>query len=541
MASSKKVGFFWGEDKITVIETEKNTLLQIFSITRPGATGESPFSTDFSEDIQTVAVLQKALRDQHIQVTEAHVSFPIKDVILRSFVVPLVKPNELQQVVDFELKKYVPFDPKELVYVFHPLHFVDNKVKKIKIFLFAIRKDTLDRYERIFRQVGLTITLGEPAAMSLIKGLVFKKEIHPQDRIAFLHVENSWGRIYFMEGGVPQFIREFQLEAAASGIADANPDPQAVQNRLFNEVRNSFDFYVRQFNKEKLSQLLVFAPHNTIDWGSVSQDLGLPIKNFIPSVTAGASLISDIGAVFAVGVSVDAPADLPAFNFLDKKKDALKSTRKPLMDAQEAAVVLKVAVMCVTVVLGAFYLAHQKISEWQKQTNAVSAKQGPFANTPVKDIEAKIKQYNEKILVYKDIRTKSDMAPIMVLIPKLLPQGMWLKSFNIQYQEIPKAKQNAANNKTKIKQPKDTSYTMRIELSGAVYTADPNQQIRLVNDFVLSLKKNPELAKYIKQVDLSSMQREEIRSSQRDSRNLQVPAEENQIKRTSVSFTIKCS
>ena len=186
MASSKKIGFFWGEEKITIVEFDRNNPVLVVSSplgTKSGAA--SPFSSSLTEEIQITATLQKVLQDNHIGQANFNVALPLKDIILRSFIIPFVKSDDVQNAIKYEAKKYIPFDIQDLVFVYHAIPFDEDKTKRLQVIFFAVRKEVIARYDRIFKQVNAEVTYCEPYMISLSKALMSRKEIKPTDHLAF--------------------------------------------------------------------------------------------------------------------------------------------------------------------------------------------------------------------------------------------------------------------------------------------------------------------------------------------------------------------
>jgi Tfp pilus assembly PilM family ATPase len=141
MASSKKIGLYCGEEKLTLVELEKNTSLQVVSASMGAKTDSNlPFSSNLTEEIQITALLGKILQDYKIKGVDFCVSLPMKDIILRSFVIPRVNANEIQNVIKFEAKKYMPFDIQELSFVFHAVPFTENQVRHYQIIFMRCAK-----------------------------------------------------------------------------------------------------------------------------------------------------------------------------------------------------------------------------------------------------------------------------------------------------------------------------------------------------------------------------------------------------------------
>ena len=217
MASSKRIGFFWGEERVTIVEFEKNAPLQVVVSPLGSKTNtSSPFSSNLTEEIQITVILKKMLQDNHITGGTFCVSLPMKEIILRSFVIPYVKPDDIQNAIKFEAKKYMPFDIQDLSFVYYTIPFAENQTKRIQVIFFAARKEVLARYERIFKQVNMVVSYCEPYIVSLTKALLFRKEINPADHLAFLILDKNIGRICFIDKGIPQFIREFPISPSPS-------------------------------------------------------------------------------------------------------------------------------------------------------------------------------------------------------------------------------------------------------------------------------------------------------------------------------------
>ena len=213
MASSKKIGFFWGDEKVTLVEFDKNSPLQVASASLSSKTNtSSPFSSNLTEEIQITAILQKMIQDYKMTGGSFYVSLPLKEIILRSFIIPFVKQEDIQNAIKFESKKYMPFDIQDMSFVYQTIPFSEGQNKRYQVIFFAVRKEVLARYERIFKQVNAEVSYCEPYMVSLSKTLLFQKEIKPIDHLAFLILDKNLGRICFIDKGIPQFIREFPVK-----------------------------------------------------------------------------------------------------------------------------------------------------------------------------------------------------------------------------------------------------------------------------------------------------------------------------------------
>ncbi len=500
MASPKRIGFFWDEDKITIVEFEKNLPLQVVS-SRLGpskASAASPFSSSLTEEIQITATLQKMMHDNHITGGTFYVSLPAREIILRSFIIPFVKPDVIQNAVKFEAKKYMPFDIQDVVFVYHTFPFAEGATKRLQVIFFAARKEVFNRYERIFKQVNTQVTYCEPYMVSLTKALLFRKEIKATDHLAFLILGKNLGRICFIDQGIPQFIREFPLNLGSELLEGAEPSEE-MNSKIVNEVGNSFDFYARQFSGDRIEQMLVSSDFIQRElMNSLETELKVKLTKFSPVIPLGMrGQSNDIDAIYAMGACVNPPTEtLAALNFLKspKSKYSVSSGLGILSSYKE---ILYVFLMCLTVLTGIFFFNQMRLKTLQQQYAKLSAQEGAFLNETVDSIQAQTQQSADKLSQYKGIRTRSDITFVILKVASHLPQGVLINNLSLAYDS-----------------GDSVTAHVSIDMKGDVFKEDPDEQIAVVNKVFSDLKHDQELSKFITNVNLVSLNREQFQGRQ---------------------------
>ncbi len=500
MASSKIIGFFWGEEKLTLVEFEKNAPLQVVSSPLgPKINASSSFSSNLTEELQITTIFQKMLQDNRITGDSFYVSLPMKEIILRSFVIPFVQQEDIQNAIKFEAKKYLPIDIQALTFVFYTIPFTENAIKRLQVIFFAVRKESLDRYERIFKQAKVAVSYCEPCVVSLTKVLLFKKEISPTDHLAFLILDKNLGRICFIDRGIPQFIHEFSIRSN-SPLEETKDPIETLNLRIVNEVENSFDFYTRQFNRDTIEQILVFAEEVGQDLlNALEAELKLKLRKASPVVTmGGGGQSNDMDTIYAMGACVEPPmGSLSGFNFLGDNTPRFKFKGSLTEILQSYKEIIFVFLICIISLAGVHILFQAQLKVAQKQYDQLSSKQGAFLNVPVDNIQAEVRQNTDKLAAYKNIRTKSDVALIVLKVASHLPRGALLKELNVSYD------QGGSN---------DAHVT--INMSGDVFGEDPNEEIAVVNRIFSDFKNDKELSRFIKTVNLVSLNREDFNGRQ---------------------------
>ena len=497
MVSSKRIGFFWGEEKVTLVEFEKNAPLQVVSSPLDSKTDtSSPFSSDFAEEVQITAIFQKMLQDNQITGGPFYVSLPLKEIILRSFVIPFVKKEDIQNVIKFEVKKHLPIDIQDLTFVFSATPFTENRIERLQIIFFAVRKESLAWYERILKQFNAVISYCEPCVVSLIKVLLFKKEINLTDHFAFLILDKNLGRICFIDRGIPQFVREFSIRSNPPS-GKAQDSIETLNLKIVTEVGNSFNFYARQFSRGRVEQMFVSAQEEVGQdlSNALETELKLKLRKVSPVATMGAvSQSNDMDAIYAMGACVEPPmGPLSGFNFLEDKtsKSRFKGDFIEVLKLYKESIF--VFVMCVIFLTGMDIFFQAQLKVVQQQYDQLSSKQGAFLNVPVGKIQDELKDNTDKLAKYENIRTKSAVVLILLRVASHLPQGALLKTLNVSYA-----------------QGDSNDLHVTIDMHGDVFREDPNEQIAAVNQIFSDFKNDEELSQFIKSVDLVSLNREDL-------------------------------
>lgn len=496
MPSSKKIGFFCGEEKLTIVDLEKNTPVQVVSaLMGSKVDSNSPFSSNLTEEIQITALLQKILQDYRIKNGSFCVSLPMKDIILRSFIIPWVKPGELPNVIKFEAKKYMPFDIQDVFFVFHSIPFTENQMRHIQIIFFAVRKETLYRYERIFQQLKMNAVICDPCPVSLVKALLYKKEIKVTDHLAFLFLDKNLGYICFIDQGIPQFIREFQINTPEPS-GQVSEGSESMNMKILNEVGNSFDFYARQFSGNRVEQMIVSSYLNRQDLFEIlAKELKVNIKNFSPLVTTvGTDQVNHIEAIYALGAGIDVPMNsLTSFNFFEDKKPKSKLESLFGVRLTEYKGVFFTFLFCISLLVGAHFYFQMDLKNTQKKYDEFSARQGAFLYEPMESLQTEIQESNNKLSEYKDIKIKSNVASILLEVASLLPQGAWLKDLNVRY--------GGTNSK---------NTHVEMDMEGYIFKNDLHEEIAAINDLVLGFKNDKKLSSLISSVNLVSLRRDKV-------------------------------
>ena len=426
----------------------------------------------------------------------------MKEVILRSFIIPFVNLEDVQNVIKFEAKKYLPIDIQGLDFVFYTIPFTENQTKHLRVIFFAVRKEVLARYERIFKQANAEVSYCEPSIVSLTKALLFKKESKLTNHLAFLILDKDSGSICFIDQGIPQFIREFSIGPSyqpqeingSIRPEESNDSTETLNLRIVNEVENSFGFYARQFSGKRVDQVLVSSGLDRKDLlNTMETELKVRLTRFSSVITTASGQSNDMDAIYAMGACVDPPMkSFSEFNFLGGKAPSSSMENGLIAVLKSYKDVILTLLICSVFLAGVYIFFQLQLKTTRQQYDQLSAQAGVFLNEPVESIQAELRQNTDQLTQFKNIRTKSDVVFILLRVASHLPQGFSLSDLRINYN------------------PNDfNDGHVTIDMNGTVYKEDPDEQIVAVDRIFSDFKNDKELSRFIRSVSLGPLNRED--------------------------------
>jgi len=435
------LGFYFGPKFISVISSSGKKILNNIQI--PTSTFQS---TDLEEkvpdEVKIVAIFQDELRRNKIQGKEAGITLSSKDLIVRTFEMPVLPANELASAINFEAKKYLPFRVEELI-LDYQLSF-DKVSRKNLIALMGIKKEALEKYRSIFRQLNIEISSIEYSAFSLLrlmkltglsdKGVVAVAcvDMTGEDEINFAVLDN----------GFPLFSRDITLVGGpGEQPAPAAPGEEAetILDKLKSEIRVSLDYYKRKFAAKSPEKVVfISGPDYQPDLGTFIKDMGLGVE-FLDIRFLGKSIPFSLNLLKGYSVSL---------NKSIKTKVVLSATKAKTVPAKEALAKIELATLLsglkvdtrwiiagVLMVAATFGYGLFNIMSAQKEIQAVKALRPA---TTVANPEA---SYEELAGVNNDYRNKIETLDNLIkkqlyltspldAIPRLAPEGIWLSGFS---------------------------------------------------------------------------------------------------------------
>ncbi|NTV28874.1 MAG: pilus assembly protein PilM [Candidatus Omnitrophica bacterium] len=521
MASQSKLGLYWGNEGISFIEISRGAIqhkafLPFSSlIVNPGETSSVPLW----QNERLFEHIKRLVQDHSWPVDDIYFSIPSKDIIIRSFVIPWIRPHEIQGVVSFEARKYIPFPLEELTYTYYPSPFVQSGIKQIGVVFVGIRREMLNSYRNVFSRSGLNVVYCEPAAMSFLRVLVARKIIDPVQNVAVLQIYDNAGEISIASNGFVKFIRDFSLSPlAATPFQNESDFPRA---KLYNEVRISLDFFSRQ-HSEDVSKVVVIASVDKKVWvEGVVAEMGMPVLAVDVDTVLGLGGAEDIGAVGAFGATLTGSVPTVIdFNILDG--DGAVAVRKTGSSPSKFAPYvwpIFSLVIAIAMIGYVWFFNNQQLAKKNTELSLLRKNLGEFSSVPVEELDSKNTRVKKFLSSVKDVELHSSYTPVMVRLVSLMPESMWLESFSLgegSAAEVttgkakPKPKSPAVTGASTETIPSEKGQHLSLQISGFLFLNDMNAGFDEVGRFVSALRSDGIFQKFFKDIKLLNMREQNV-------------------------------
>ena len=495
-----KLGIYFGPQTINLVETRNKQPINNIQIPLSAITGPKLSQEKVPEELKLVALLKDKLLTNKIEAKEAAVILSGRDLIIRTFDMPILPKEELASAVNFEVKKYIPFKVEDLISDFQ--RNPDKTSRKNYILFVGIKKEALDKYFSVLEQVGLKIEAIEYSAFSIVR-LLNLANVREKGIIAVAGIDimkNDEANFVVLESGFPLFSRDITLisasqeEIAGTGIGE-DQSGRALE-RLKRELHISLDYYNRKFPNKKINKMFFIMDESyQSDLETLVKEIGLNIqiidtsKYFIDKTIpfSLAFIKAYSGSLLEVNTGI-------RINLLSVKERALKKT-SALQPAETILITgikthFMVAVASLFICTLVFFLGLYKILPLKNELENI-IKVRPRVSIVNQDasyekLDNLYSEYKQKTTTLDNlIKNRFYLTSLLDLLPRLVPKGMWLTDFSFENQK--------EENKIKI------------ILEGMAYLGDNSKELELVNNFLANLKKDPLFIKYFTETRITSI------------------------------------
>lgn len=499
------LGIYFGPKSINIVEAKGKKLINNIQIPQSSiSTGD--LDEQLPMEVKLVAVFNDELRKNRIDINKATLCLSGKDLIIRTFEIPVLPTEEIASAVNFEAKKYIPFKVEDLITDYQVV--LDRSSRKNSVLFVGIKKETLDKYLAIFAQLNIKLLAIEYCDFSFLRALklsgavdsgivgVLGMDTQEDEEASFTVFENSF----------PLFSRDFSTVSTGleAPVVALEPKAPASIDKLKSEIRVSLDYYQRKFPNKKIKKVFLLA----------NQEYVSELESFISEIGLTSQLVNQANLARVTGKTV--PYSL---SFIKGYSAALASSIKSGLKIDLLAVKEKIALakeqgvrgeftsllkgikldlravmIGLLICVGVYVWGLYQVQPLQREIREIIGKRATVASVspdaPYNTLYGINVKYKNKFDALNDLVAKQLFATYPLnSIPNILPDGMWLSRFDLV---------------------KSDDGRLELTLEGVVYLDDPNREITEVNKFLSNLKDDPALSPYFTDIKLSSVDRKQV-------------------------------
>jgi type IV pilus assembly protein PilM len=261
-------------------------------------------------------------------------------VIVKKITLPFMTETELEDSIQWEAERHIPFDINDVNLDFQILGAGSENPDLMDVILVAAKKDIITDYVSVIMEAGLSPVVVDIDAFALENMVGVNYDIDRDEIVAIANVGASVTNINILKNNITAFTRDVfkggnqiteeiqrqlhvDYEEAEKIKVGQKPDPSAqgvvegvlksASESLAVEIGNSVDFFQSTSTYQKISRLFLSGGGSKIkDFDTIlQQQIGVPVEMANPFKRIEYSekdfdleYLRDIGPVMAVGVGL---------------------------------------------------------------------------------------------------------------------------------------------------------------------------------------------------------------------------------------------
>jgi type IV pilus assembly protein PilM len=292
------------------------------------------------DSVTIIDTIRELISTSKTKAKDAVISVSGHSVIVKKITLPFMTESELEESIQWEAERYIPFDINDVNIDFQIFNSGQENSEVMDVVLVAAKKDIINDYVSMIMEAGLNPVIIDIDAFALENMLAVNYEIDKAETIAMVNVGASVTNINILKNNVSAFTRDIfkggsqfteeiqrQLHIdfeeaekikvgskvdAASQSSTQNVIKTASES-LAAEIGNSLDFFQSTTTYEKISKLYLSGGGSKVkDFDIIlQQQVAIPVEIVNPFKKIEFSeknfdieYLREIGPVMAVGVGL---------------------------------------------------------------------------------------------------------------------------------------------------------------------------------------------------------------------------------------------
>jgi type IV pilus assembly protein PilM len=292
------------------------------------------------DSVTIIDAIRQLVADSKTRTKDAVTSVSGHSVIVKKITLPLMSVPELEESIQWEAERYIPFDINDVNIDFQIFGSTPENPEVMDVVLVAAKKDIVNDYVSVVIESGLNPVIIDVDAFAIENMLSVNYEIGKEETVAVVNVGASITNINILKDNMTAFTRDIfkggnqitdeiqrqlhidyeeaeKIKVGSKIDAVSQPVIQEVlrsaSESLANEIGNSIEFYQSTTTYEKIEKLyLSGGGSKTKDFDIILQQvIGIPVEIVNPfkkieytGKSFDLEYLREIGPMMAVGVGL---------------------------------------------------------------------------------------------------------------------------------------------------------------------------------------------------------------------------------------------
>jgi len=496
------LGIYFGPKIICIVEVSGKKVLNYLKIPR-ALLNQDELEEKVPEEVKLVTVLGEEFRKNNIMAKEAVIGLSGSELLVRTFELPILPQAELSNAINFEAKKYIPFKVEDLQSNFQVE--VDRKAKKNFVLFAGVKSDLLEKYNSIFKQLGIKISHIDYAPFSVLRFMASTgfKDKGVVGLLSLDLVEEDEVNFTVLDNGVPVFSRDITLPRGLPAESAQPVSTEDIIAKLKTELRISLDYYKRKFPQKRLSTVFFVAEQGLrgdLESQMAEMELSAKFIDFSQDKYIGKdqpfslSFVKSYGSglwrAVRIRLKLNILAARPRHKLIKKKEGVGEGGG---LSALIRSFKLDVRFLILGMLIyGAAYAygLYRSHPVNQEKTRLISIR--PKVKSVTSDVTLdRLKEidssFENKISdIDNIINNQLFLTGPMESVARNIPKDMWIKDFTFKGGE--------------------DNRTADLTMSGLIYSEGGEEELTQANAFVAKLKEDPAFNKYFSEIKIVSLE-----------------------------------
>lgn len=292
------------------------------------------------DSVTIIDVIRDLVSTTKTKIKDVVTSVSGHSVIVKKITLPFMTEAELEESIQWEAERYIPFDINDVNIDFHMLGSSSENADLMDVVLVAAKKDIINDYQSVIVEAGLNPVIIDTDSFALENMLEINYDIDKDETVAVANVGASITNINIIRNSTSSFTRDIfkggnqiteeiqrqlhidyeEAERIKVGSKGESASQPAIQNLLKTasealaiEIGNSLDFFQSTSTYEKVGKLYLSGGGSKIkDFDIVlQQQIGIPVEVANPFKRVEYSgknfdidYLREIGPIMAVAVGL---------------------------------------------------------------------------------------------------------------------------------------------------------------------------------------------------------------------------------------------